>query len=140
MTVIALVLGAMVGDQPFDDLGLAATRRRKVDLEHRHSEVEAMRAGVVAGSEQHDLLGARGLRRVVDEPVAGQDVGRQPLFDPVPEPLLAPPQERRWSVLWSSEDARYGGTGAPPPETEDGWRIPGESVVLMRPRRILDDP
>jgi maltooligosyltrehalose trehalohydrolase len=68
------------------------------------------------------------------------NLGADLLLDPVPEPLLAPPQERRWSVLWSSEDARYGGTGAPPPETEDGWRIPGESAVLMRPRRILDDP
>src|SRR5262249_6779887 len=31
-----------------------------------------------------------------------------------PEPLLAPPEDRRWKILWSSEDLRYGGGGTSP--------------------------
>ncbi|HEV2856100.1 MAG TPA: malto-oligosyltrehalose trehalohydrolase [Thermoanaerobaculia bacterium] len=52
---------------------------------------------------------------------------------PVPEPLLAPLTGRRWEMLWSSEDPRYGGSGAPPPEDEEGrWRIAGQSATVLR--------
>jgi maltooligosyltrehalose trehalohydrolase len=51
----------------------------------------------------------------------------------VPEPLLARLPGLRWEVLWSSESPQYGGTGAPPPEDEDGrWRLAGQSAVVMR--------
>ncbi len=64
----------------------------------------------------------------------------------VPEPLLAPPSlprspsgtnascvNRRWKTLWSSEDPRYGGFGTPDLDTDDEWRIPGESAVVLAP-------
>jgi maltooligosyltrehalose trehalohydrolase len=51
-------------------------------------------------------------------------------LNPDPEPLLAPPGGKRWQVLWSSEDARYGGKGAPV-ESGDNWRIPGEAAVVL---------
>ncbi len=53
---------------------------------------------------------------------------------PAPEPLLAPPDEMRWDVLWSSESPRYGGSGAPPPDDEEkGWLIPGRAATVLRP-------
>ncbi|RAI41464.1 malto-oligosyltrehalose trehalohydrolase [Rhodoplanes roseus] len=49
-----------------------------------------------------------------------------------PEPLLAPPEGRTWRLLWSSEDAAYGGEGARSPLAEDGsWVFPGRAAVLM---------
>src|SRR5581483_186197 len=55
-------------------------------------------------------------------------------LEPVPEPLLAPLTGLCWEVLWSSEEPRYGGSGAPPPEDEEGcWRLPGQAAVVMRP-------
>jgi maltooligosyltrehalose trehalohydrolase len=59
--------------------------------------------------------------------------GRDLLLDPAPEPLLAPPEGKRWKTLWSSEDPRYGGQGTPPPETEENWRLPGQAAVVLRP-------
>jgi maltooligosyltrehalose trehalohydrolase len=54
---------------------------------------------------------------------------------PAPEPLLAPPAGARWRLLWSSEDPRYGGMGAPEPEDQDGcWRIAGRAALLLAPR------
>jgi maltooligosyltrehalose trehalohydrolase len=54
-------------------------------------------------------------------------------LEPVPEPLLAPLTGLRWDVLWSSEDPRYGGAGAPPPEDEEGcWRIAGRSATVLK--------
>src|SRR5439155_10035105 len=52
---------------------------------------------------------------------------------PAPEPLLAPPAGRNWQVIWSSEDPRYGGGGTPAVEA-DGWRLLGESAVVLAPR------
>lgn len=57
---------------------------------------------------------------------------------PAPEPLLAPPLGCRWSLLWSSDDLRYGGDGAESAETEEGWRLRGESTVLLGPVRDGD--
>ena len=51
------------------------------------------------------------------------------------EPLLAPPAaDRRWRVLWSSEEPRYGGSGTAEPETEQlNWRLAGHAAVVMAP-------
>ena len=54
-------------------------------------------------------------------------------LDPAPEPLLAPPEGMMWQTLWSSEDPRYGGTGTPPLDSEDNWRIPGHAAVALHP-------
>ncbi len=60
--------------------------------------------------------------------------GRDLHLDPAPEPLLAPPMENVWEVLWSSEDPRYGGDGTPSLDTEENWKIPGEAAVALIPK------
>jgi maltooligosyltrehalose trehalohydrolase len=59
------------------------------------------------------------------------NLGRQWLYSPSPQPLLAPPARRRWKRLWSSEDVRYGGRGTPGIETNAGWNVPGQCAVLL---------
>jgi maltooligosyltrehalose trehalohydrolase len=54
-------------------------------------------------------------------------------LNPAPEPLLAPPGGKRWCVLWSSEDPRYGGTGTAPLDTSENWLIPGHAAVVLAP-------
>jgi maltooligosyltrehalose trehalohydrolase len=62
------------------------------------------------------------------------NLGRPLHFDPAPEPLLAPPERRRWRVIWSSDNPRYGGLGAPPVESDAGlWHVPGESATVFAP-------
>jgi maltooligosyltrehalose trehalohydrolase len=61
------------------------------------------------------------------------NLGMDLKLDPAPEPLLAPPEDREWELLWSSEAPCYGGTGTAPVENEQGWRIPGHAAVVMRP-------
>lgn len=59
--------------------------------------------------------------------------GRDLELRPVPEPLLAPLTGLRWDVLWASEDSRYGGAGAPPPEDEGGsWRLAAHSATVLK--------
>ena len=54
-------------------------------------------------------------------------------LNPAPEPLLAPPEGKLWEMLLSTEDPAYGGSGTPPLETENNWRIPGYCAVVMKP-------
>jgi maltooligosyltrehalose trehalohydrolase len=61
------------------------------------------------------------------------NLGRDLHLAPAPEPLLAPPEGKRWQTLWSSEHPRYGGCGTPPLDTDDNWRIPGEAAVVLAP-------
>ncbi len=48
-----------------------------------------------------------------------------------PQPLLAPVEGCEWRILWSSEAPQYGGKGAAPLDTDAGWWIPGEAVVVL---------
>jgi maltooligosyltrehalose trehalohydrolase len=52
------------------------------------------------------------------------------------EPLLAPPMGQAWVLEWSSEDPRYGGSGTPAIETIEGWHVPAESGVVLRPTPV----
>jgi maltooligosyltrehalose trehalohydrolase len=51
---------------------------------------------------------------------------------PIPEPLLAPPPQSRWTIQWSSETVRYGGQGTPPFRADATWIVPGEAAILLR--------
>jgi maltooligosyltrehalose trehalohydrolase len=86
--------------------------------------------GAVLGSE------AFALRFFAEAPAIGDrlllvNLGRDLHLDVVPEPLLAPPENMSWSLLWSSEAPPYGGCGTPPVETEAGWRLPGHAAVVL---------
>jgi len=60
------------------------------------------------------------------------NLGRDLRLDPIPEPLLAPPDgATRWATRWSSEEPVYGGHGTAPLDTDDGWLIPGESAAWL---------
>jgi maltooligosyltrehalose trehalohydrolase len=52
-------------------------------------------------------------------------------LDSAPEPLLAPPREARWRMLWSSDEPRYGGPGALEPCGGAGWRLAADSATLL---------
>ena len=73
--------------------------------------------------------------------VAGNDdrlllvnLGRDLILHEAPEPLLAPPLGKKWTVRWSSDDWTYGGSGFTAPENdEDIWRIAGESAMVLMP-------
>jgi maltooligosyltrehalose trehalohydrolase len=118
---------------------------------HRHPEVWALhrdllrlrredaafrmqRAGGVDGAVlSHDAFVLRYFAGGTDERLVLVNLGRDLLFAPAPEPLLGPPAGMRWMIRWSSEHPRYGGGGTPPVETEEGWRIPGASAIVLAP-------
>jgi maltooligosyltrehalose trehalohydrolase len=54
-------------------------------------------------------------------------------LDPAPEPLLAPPEDSEWEVLFSTEHPRYGGNGTPPLDSELNWYIPGQCTAVLIP-------
>ncbi len=61
------------------------------------------------------------------------NLGRDLHPEPAPEPLLAPPAKRAWTLLWSSESVAYGGAGQPAVEADGHWHIPGNATVVLRP-------
>lgn len=46
------------------------------------------------------------------------------------EPLVAPPAATSWTVLWSSEEPSYGGSGTPAWE-QNRWPVPGHCALLL---------
>lgn len=66
--------------------------------------------------------------------------GCELLLAPGPEPLLAPPADKGWHILWSSESPRYGGGSTHPLETDQGWSIPGEATVVLKATNEISPP
>ncbi len=59
------------------------------------------------------------------------NLGEQIEMAIMPEPLLAPPRDRRWQQVWSSDDCTYGGPGAVDITRSPLWVVPAESAVLL---------
>jgi maltooligosyltrehalose trehalohydrolase len=110
-----------------------ALHRDLLQLRRRDPVFRAQRLGgvdgAVLGPEAFVLrfFGDRG-----DDRLLVVNLGHDLHLDPAPEPLLAPPENRVWETLWSTEDPRYGG-GTRPLDTEDNWQIPGEAAVVLHP-------
>ena len=49
------------------------------------------------------------------------------------EPLVAPPDGHTWQTRWSSAEPEYGGYGTPAVVSDDGWRVPAHSAVVLQP-------
>ena len=140
-------------DRFSDPASLATFQRCKLDQSEReaHREAYELHRDLLKLRREDPVLHAqkrRGVDGAVLAPEAfllrffgenGDDrlllvnLGRDLHLDPAPEPLLAPPVDSEWTTLWSSEHPRYGGTGTPPLDTEDNWRIPGYAAVLLKP-------
>ncbi len=85
--------------------------------------------GAVLGREAFML---RWFGKNGDDRVMVVNLGIEFPLAPAPEPLLAPPEGRRWIPLWSSEDPRYDGHGNAPPEEEGAWNLAGQSALVMK--------
>jgi maltooligosyltrehalose trehalohydrolase len=59
--------------------------------------------------------------------------GERQILKPAAEPLLAPPSDFRWEVLWTSDSPRYGGADSMALATEEQWLLPAESTGALRP-------
>jgi maltooligosyltrehalose trehalohydrolase len=54
-------------------------------------------------------------------------------LDPAPEPLLAPPEDMEWNIIFSTEASQYGGCGVPQADTVENWYIPGHATIVLQP-------
>ena len=68
-----------------------------------------------------------------DDRLVLTNLGRDLALASIPDPLLAPPAGRVWSLLWSSEHVAYGGSGTPVIDGPHGWRLPGAATVVLQP-------
>jgi maltooligosyltrehalose trehalohydrolase len=111
------------------------------DLLRLRREDATLRGGSRPGAVDGAVLGPEALvLRWFDPRGEGDDrlmlvnLGAERHLPAAAEPLLAPPEGRRWRVLWSTEDPRYGGYGTPEPETEpDNWRLAAHAALVMMP-------
>jgi maltooligosyltrehalose trehalohydrolase len=88
--------------------------------------------GAVLRSESFVL---RYFDEVIDDRLLIVNLGGREELTSVPEPLLAPPADCTWEILWTSESQRYGGPGAVDIDTDEKWVLPAESALVFRPRR-----
>jgi maltooligosyltrehalose trehalohydrolase len=116
-------------ERPFYDLHRDLIRLRREDSRFE-KQIPGGVDGAVFGERSFVLRYFDGEN---DERLLIVNLGPAQTFIPGPEPLLAPPFGFEWEMLWSSDDERYGGAGATSPCSEEGWSLPGEATVALRP-------
>ena len=128
--------------------------RCKLDLSERESHAEAValhrdllalrRSDAVFGGGRRDVDGAvladdafvlRYFGDAGDDRLLAVNFGRELELSVLPEPLLAPPPEREWALVWSSEDVAYGGDGTLSPDCGAIWRVPAHAAFVLAARR-----
>ncbi|MBM4024543.1 MAG: DUF3459 domain-containing protein [Planctomycetes bacterium] len=129
--------------QPGDggDEGLPRRSRQR-----RH--VPALEAGLPRAPDQRGIEGAVLSDRAFVLRLFGDgtdrlllvNLGPDLFFMPAPEPLLAPPRQQDWQMVFSTEDPQYGGSGVAPVRLDTGWRIPAEAATVFasKPRGATD--
>jgi maltooligosyltrehalose trehalohydrolase len=141
-----------------DPADCATFERCKLDLDERetHSDAYALHCDLLRLRREDSVFRKQGS---FDGAVLGSEAFLLRFFDAqngdrlllvnlgpdlhlriAPEPLLAPPERKRWDILWSSESPKYGGAGTAALETEDGWRIPGHAAVVLVPETEKSNP
>ena len=132
----------------------ATFERCKLDLAERatHAEAYALHGDLLAMRREDAVFASQGAHGI-DGAVLGPDafalrffgsgggddrllvvnLGADLPLPNLPEPLLAPPQDARWQIVWSSEDPRYGGSGAAPFDPDGPWRLPAQAALVLSP-------
>jgi maltooligosyltrehalose trehalohydrolase len=142
----ALLMGAPHERSTFEKCKLDWTERDKnahivalhqdlLKLRHEDPVFSAQRSdwihGAVLGLDAFALRfmgGSHGDRLLV------VNLGRGFQCNPNPEPLLAPPANGEWDLLWSSDDPRYGGAGGARMRKLGIWNISGHSAIVFYER------
>jgi maltooligosyltrehalose trehalohydrolase len=131
----------------------ATFQRCKLDLTERetHAEVYDLHRDLLRLRREDRVFAAQGAGGV-DGAVLGDDALVLRFFGPADddrlllvnlgadlslgvmrEPLLAPPADTRWRLVWSSEHPRYGGGGAVSLPATGAWTLPGHTALVLGP-------
>src|SRR5438445_383305 len=116
-------------NQELYDLHVDLLRLRREDSRFREQKTNGV-DGAVLGPASFLLRYFSEANR--DDRLLVVNFGESRDLNPIPEPLLAPPLGFEWETLWSSESARYGGSGTATVATQDNWTLPAEATVALR--------
>jgi maltooligosyltrehalose trehalohydrolase len=109
-----------------------ALHRDLLRLRREDPVFSAQRADRVYGAVLGDeVFALRFFGEADDDRLMFVNLGRDHHHSPDPEPLLAPPLDRRWKKLWSSADRIYGGAGTPEMDPDSTWQIPGHAAIVL---------
>jgi maltooligosyltrehalose trehalohydrolase len=109
------------------DLHRDLLRLRREDAVFSSQRAERIHGSVIA--KEAFLL--RYFGRQGDDRLLVINLGRDFQWRPMTEPLAAPPAQRDWRLLWSSENPKYGGSGTPALDPEH-WSLPGHAALVLR--------
>ena len=74
-----------------------------------------------------------------DDRILFVNIGPDLRVESIPDPLFAPPAGRQWTIIWSSEDARYGGTGQRSVDFRRRWTLTGNSALFLAPEEAAPE-
>jgi maltooligosyltrehalose trehalohydrolase len=115
------------------DLHIDLLKLRKEDSRFRQQTRDSI-DGAVLGTTSFVL---RYFSEENDDRLLLVNFGERQVLHPTSEPLLAPPSDRTWEILWTSEAPRYGGVQATTTAAKEQWVLPTETTVVLRPTQMV---
>jgi maltooligosyltrehalose trehalohydrolase len=112
------------------------------EIYHLHRDLIALRRGdaVINGQTRSRVDGAvlgreafvlRYFGHDGDDRLLVVNFGRRLSLEPMPEPLLAPPENALWTQVWCSEEIKYGGESMAPLVSGENWHVPARAAILL---------
>ena len=105
-------------------------RLRRTDATFRMHEIGHVDGAVLAD----EAFVLRFFGSAGDDRLLVVNFGVQLTLGRLSEALLSPPQSGEWKLLWSSEDAAYGGDGTLVSSFDSAWQIPAHAALVLAPR------
>ncbi len=93
-----------------------------------------IRGGVDGAVLSRDCFVLRFFGEADDDRLLVVNLGCRSELRPASEPLLAPPLEKEWELIWTSDSPQYGGPGRVDIVPDAGWLVPAYAAVAFRPR------
>jgi maltooligosyltrehalose trehalohydrolase len=116
--------------RPIYDLHIDLLKLRREDPVFRQERSEALETAILSP----DCLAVRYQGAGDDARLLLANFGSDLHLKILSQPLLAPPPDSEWELLWHSNALPYGGPGVVPIEAEEGWTIAGESTMVLQPK------
>ena len=112
--------------------GIVALHRDLLRLRNSEAAIRKCATGTVDGAViGPEAFVLRYTGQAGDDRLLVVNLGRDLKPRSIPDPLIAPPRGKHWTLLWSSENPTYGGTGTPEFETAEGLNICGQAAMLL---------
>jgi maltooligosyltrehalose trehalohydrolase len=114
--------------RPIYELHIDLLKLRREDPVFRRQTADRLDTAILSP----DCLAIRYFDDAKQDRLVIVNFGQKLNYSPIVAPLLAPPADCQWELMWNSNLQKYDGPGTATAESDVGWSVESESTVVLK--------